>query len=172
MDRTTHATLRQAAIALTALTATVVPPAWAAETDSRTANPVGGGGSVILEPVPASRVQRKQRTVFVCTQDGTPVFSDRPCGPAGETREFDVAEAGPGKAPTTFRVEPKASTRPLVRRAALETPRSAGDNRCKTLHEQLDAIDDRMRAGYSAREAARLWNRWRDLKAKIHASRC
>jgi hypothetical protein len=29
-----------------------------------------------------------------------------------------------------------------------------------------------MRTGYSAREAARLWNRWRDLKADIYADRC
>jgi hypothetical protein len=29
-----------------------------------------------------------------------------------------------------------------------------------------------MRAGYSAREAARLWNRWREVDAKIYAARC
>jgi hypothetical protein len=29
-----------------------------------------------------------------------------------------------------------------------------------------------MRSGYSAREAARLWTRWRDLKARIRERRC
>jgi hypothetical protein len=29
-----------------------------------------------------------------------------------------------------------------------------------------------MRAGYSAREAARLWQRWRGLKERLHATRC
>jgi hypothetical protein len=29
-----------------------------------------------------------------------------------------------------------------------------------------------MRDGYSSREAARLWNRWRELKGRLHAERC
>jgi hypothetical protein len=29
-----------------------------------------------------------------------------------------------------------------------------------------------MRDGYSSRDAARLWNRWRDLKGRLRAERC
>jgi hypothetical protein len=29
-----------------------------------------------------------------------------------------------------------------------------------------------MREGYPAREAARLWKRWREVDAKIYAARC
>jgi hypothetical protein len=29
-----------------------------------------------------------------------------------------------------------------------------------------------MRTGYSAREAARLWDSWRDLKEKLRTTRC
>jgi hypothetical protein len=44
--------------------------------------------------------------------------------------------------------------------------------RCGTLQGQLDAVDARMRGGYSAREAAQLWNRWRDLKERLRGARC
>lgn len=178
MDRTTHATLRTLALALVAWSVAGVPPASSADADRPPANPAGGGGTVILEPVAAPSVQRKQRTVFVCAEDGAPVYSDRPCGPIVAIRELDVSEPGPGpgsgQASSTLRAEPTATTRPLVQHAALESPRRDPDenDRCNELHQQLDAVDEQMRAGYSARQAARLWNRWRDLKARIHASRC
>lgn len=172
MDRTTRATLRHLALALAAWSANFAPTAWSAADDHPPANPTGGGGTVILEPVPAVPVQRRQRTVFVCAQDGAPVFADRPCGPAVETRVLELVAPAPGMAPSTLRVEPKAATRPLVQRATVESPRARGDGRCEKLREQLEAVDGQMRAGYSAREAARLWNRWRDLKARIHAASC
>lgn len=182
MDRTTHATLRTLALALVAWSVAGVPPASSADADRPPANPAGGGGTVILEPVAAPPVQRKHRTVFVCAQDGAPVYSDRPCGPVVAIRELDVSEPGPGsgsgsgsgQASSTLRAEPTATTRPLVQRAALESPRRDPDenDRCNELRQQLAAVDDQMRAGYSARQAARLWNRWRELKDRIHTSRC
>lgn len=186
MDRTTHATLRTLALALVAWSVAGVPPASSADADRPPANPAGGGGTVILEPVAAPPVQRKHRKVFVCAEDGAPVYSDRPCGPIVAIRELDVSEPGPGsgsesesgsgsgQASSTLRAEPTATTRPLVQHVALESPRHERDenDRCNELHQQLDAVDEQMRAGYSARQAARLWNRWRDLKARIHASRC
>ena len=180
MDRTTHATLRTLALALVAWSVAGVPPASSADADRPPANPAGGGGTVILEPVAAPPVQRKHRTVFVCAQDGAPVYSDRPCGPIVAIRELDVSEPGPGsgsgsgQASSTLRAEPTATTRPLVQRAALESPRRDPDenDRCNELRQQLAAVDDQMRAGYSARQAARLWNRWRELKDRIHTSRC
>jgi hypothetical protein len=44
--------------------------------------------------------------------------------------------------------------------------------KCTTLQGQLDAVDSRMREGYGARDAARLWNRWRELKEEIRTSAC
>jgi hypothetical protein len=41
-----------------------------------------------------------------------------------------------------------------------------------TLERQLDELNNQMRTGYSAREAARLWDRWRDLKEKLRTTRC
>lgn len=46
------------------------------------------------------------------------------------------------------------------------------EDRCRRLLAQRDAINERMRAGYSARQAAQLWTRWRDVGREIYASRC
>jgi hypothetical protein len=43
---------------------------------------------------------------------------------------------------------------------------------CQKLQTSLDDVDARMRAGYSAREAGRLWQRWREAKAGLHEARC
>jgi len=48
----------------------------------------------------------------------------------------------------------------------------AVESPCTPLQRQLDELNDRMRTGYSAREAARLWKRWRDLKEKLRTTRC
>jgi hypothetical protein len=68
---------------------------------------------------------------------------------------------------------PSAATRPRAEPSPRpDAPRAAPSNQCARLREQLETLDDRMRAGYSAREAARLWNRWRDLQSEIYAARC
>lgn len=135
-------------------------------------NPSGGGASIVLEPVPAAPPARTTRPVFVCRDAAGVVFADRPCGQVVEARMLEVDERGAGAVFSTTPKPPTASVRP---RAARERPAhgaASGDGRCFRLRSQLDAIDDRMRSGYSAREAARLWNRWREVKAQIHAARC
>jgi hypothetical protein len=53
-----------------------------------------------------------------------------------------------------------------------ETKQVEADERCRKLRDERERLDDRMRAGYTAREAARLWNRWREVGAQIYAARC
>ncbi len=43
---------------------------------------------------------------------------------------------------------------------------------CQKLQATLDSLDSRMRTGYSAREAGRLWERWREAKARLHEANC
>lgn len=155
-----------------AWTMAAIAPGWPAAADVRPASPTGGGGSIVLEPVQAPAGSRKLRTVFVCKQDAVPVFSDRPCGSIVETREYAIVEPGPGQAASTLHAEPAAATRPLVRNARHEDQAAPTVDRCERLLQQRDDLDDRMRTGYSARESARLWNRWRELEAQIHASHC
>ena len=140
--------------------------------DERPSNPTGGGDSITLEPVPAAARVRIQRPVFVCRDAESVTFADRPCGPVVEARALDIVEPGPGRVASTVRQPPTAATKPRVQPAERIAGPAPGEGRCRRLRDQLDALDDRMRAGYSAREAARLWNRWREVKARIRDARC
>lgn len=139
------------------------------------APPTAGGGSVQAGPAPAKAPSRRTRPIFVCRVRGVVIFSDLPCGPAGEERSLRVAEPAPGGTAATAPAPPRAATRPRPEPRDPGTPDSrtlSVDDRCRRLRDQRDALDERMRTGYSAREAARLWNRWRELDAEIYAARC
>lgn len=157
-----------ATLALTLLGA-LAAPGLAAETH---ANPAGGTASIVLEPVPTPATVRSKRTVFVCRDGAGPVYADRPCGQVVASRSLDVRDPGPGQVASTVRKPAPAAIRPRIEPEPAAPDPSPGETRCVKLRKQLAALDDRMRAGYSARESAWLWNRWRDLKAQIHAARC
>jgi hypothetical protein len=136
------------------------------------ANPAGGGGSAQLEPAPTGNHTRKTRAIFVCRSHAPVTFSDRPCGPAGEERTLKVQEPQPGRVASTVPPVAPATTLPRSQPEPKETQPDAVDSRCDRLRDQREKLDDRMRAGYSAREAAQLWNRWRSLNSEIYRSRC
>jgi hypothetical protein len=144
-----------------------------ATSDPPVADTIGGGQSVTLEPAPPPANPRRHRAVFVCQESGVPAFTDRPCGSTNETRSLVIATPPPGAAASTTPPSPAASTRPrpvAPRHAKTAVP--APGNACTKLERQLDELNDRMRAGYSAREAARLWQRWRDAKERLRTGRC
>jgi hypothetical protein len=115
---------------------------------------------------------RRKRSVFVCDDAGTPVFSDRPCGPDLVLRSISVALPSAGQVASTAPPVPRASTRPRVRVADRSDPVDEIAERCTALRRQLDELDDRMRTGYSSREAARLWERRRNLKSDLRTAGC
>jgi hypothetical protein len=121
---------------------------------------------------PAGTRSRRQRAVFVCDDAGTPVFSDRPCGAAAQRRAVNVELPASGQATRTAAPVPHASTRPRVQPDGQRESAGTAEPRCAALRRQLDELDDRMRSGYSSREAVRLWDRWRDLKSRLRAGRC
>ena len=144
-----------------------------ATSDPPVAGPLGGGQSVTLEPAPPPANTRRHRAVFVCHESGVPMFADRPCRSASETRSLVISTPPPGAAASTTPPSPTASTRPrTVAPKPSTTAVPAPENACAKLQRQLDELNDRMRAGYSAREAARLWQRWRDTKERLRTDQC
>lgn len=167
-------------------------------------NPLGGGGAVDLEAVPAPAAPRvSSRRIYACVGGGGPVtFSDRPCGPSASVRDLPVGTASNDPAPNGARTRPlrdgsaaaasgratrdrspsargdDANGEPRDRRAANLAEatearrRTAHDERCENLREAVAALDQHMRAGYSAREAGRLWTRWREAKERLRKSNC
>jgi hypothetical protein len=139
--------------------------------------PSGGGGSVVLEPV-SERAVPSRRLVFSCVSPGLVTFSDRPCGPSPELRELKVDAPGPpamGGATTVG----KRSEAPAARATASDHDDQEAANTamkraetCRKLEAAVAAIDSRMRAGYSAREAGRLWDRWREAKGRLQEADC
>jgi hypothetical protein len=130
------------------------------------------GGSSVIEQVERPAPTRARRLVYACRDGSIPIFSDRPCGPGSDIRRLPVAApAAAGEPPSTLATVPAAATRPIAKPAPRRTERAPPD-RCRRLEDQLAAIDDRMRHGYSAREAARLWQRWREAKARLRDARC
>ena len=144
-------------------------------------NPMGGGGSVVLEPVPARPASGPtQRVVFTCIAPGLTTFSDRPCGPLPERRELQLLPATVTRGGETASVTPpraRASTRPATstrdgtkhrhRHVMPNAPAIARNSR-----RPLQPSTGRCVAGYSAREAPRLWDRWRDAKERLRAAGC
>lgn len=178
MSRLGHSTPRCIARLAVTACAFLTLVSWAAN-DAPVTNPLGSGESVVLEPAPPPAAPRRQRSVFVCQLDGLPVYADRPCGAAATARELmvDMPRVGtpprPGASVTTLPPTPRAATRPRAEQRHGNDPAiSVADSRCAALHRQLDEVDDRMRAGYSAREAARLWQRWRDLRDRLRTAGC
>ena len=141
-------------------------------------SPAGGSGSVVLEPV-QPRAQPTRRLVYSCVAPGLVTYSDRPCGPLPEVRELQVQEPqapAAGAAPELGKASKVAETSGRKRAASDKAdPVDGADadrTTCQRLQATLDSIDSRMRTGYSAREAGRLWERWREAKARLHEANC
>jgi hypothetical protein len=170
-----RAAMARAGLAFLLLSASCAAAARAAEPDT---NPLGGGGVTVVEPVPERPAARSQRIVFTCVTPDLTTFSDRPCGPLPERRSIELqaaTERGAGEAASVVPRRATASTRPAVRKGGRDAPApdpNAGLAGCDKLRATVAAIDRQMRAGYSARQAPRIWERWRDAKDRLHAAGC
>ena len=140
--------------------------------------PAGGGGSVVLEPV-KPRTQPTTRLVYSCVAPGLVTFSDRPCGPLPEVRELKVSTPAPAAAGAALELgkarEPAAAGRRNAPGRENADPDDGGTEDaaiCQKLQATLDNLDSRMRTGYSAREAGRLWERWREAKVRLREANC
>ena len=138
--------------------------------------PATTGGS--SEPAPvAARAQPRLRLVFSCVEPGHVTFADRPCGPLPVRRELRILVPPPptaaGAVPEVGRIarhEPARGAHRRSRNLPLAAPTQ--DDACRDLQAALDALDSRMRAGYSAREAGGLWERWRAARQRLRAADC
>ncbi len=146
-------------------TAEALAPADASHTEPAGATPTP---AQTPQPAPTWRT----RPIFVCGHAVPVIFSDRPCGTSAEARVLRVHDPGPGRAASVAGTPARETTRLRPEPRAPEPKRVQSDERCRKLRDERERLDDRMRAGYTAREAARLWNRWREVDAQIYAARC
>ncbi|MBK7904341.1 MAG: hypothetical protein IPJ97_16400 [Proteobacteria bacterium] len=141
-------------------------------------SPAGGGGSVVLEPV-KPRAQSTRRLVYSCVAPDLVTFSDRPCGPLPEVRELKVSAPAPtaaGASPELAKTRERAAPSRGISTGREDADPDEGETEhaatCQKLQATLDSLDSRMRTGYSAREAGRLWERWREAKVRLREANC
>jgi hypothetical protein len=149
----------------------------------------GSAGSVAPDPVPV-RARTTRRLVYSCATPTLVTFADRPCGAQPVLRELKVqsparaAGAAPvvGAAASAPKAEPvHAAPRTAADASAQASARSSHEaipseqkqqEACRKLQARLDQVDAVMRAGYSAAQAGRLWDRWREAKSNLREARC
>lgn len=126
-------------------------------------------------PDTVGRMRVARRDVFVCRERTVTIYADRPCGELALKRELvlRIPEPPAGKAPSTDAAPAVAATRPRTEptadaRAAKPDSRA----RCRQLNDAIETVNERMRAGYSARESARLWQRWREAHDRLREADC
>jgi hypothetical protein len=134
-------------------------------------------GSVRPQPV-QPRARTTSRLVYSCIEPGLITYADRPCSPAAAQRQLKVlAPVSPaGEAPDVEKTVTAAadSRRAAAAKADANAARAAAQRAatCARLEAAVDEVDSQMRAGYPAREAGRLWERWREARARLREARC
>jgi len=109
--------------------------------------------------------------VYECTMNGQRVFSDHSCGDDAIQRDVLVAN--------TMEAAKVTSEKPAVARKSHAGRRvSSGDDhdkrrqQCAHIQKSRDALNDKMRAGYTARQDERLHDRLRKLDHDYFQLRC
>jgi hypothetical protein len=137
----------------------------------------GSAGSVQPQPV-QPRARTSRRLVYSCIEPGLVTYADRPCGHAASRRELKVRTpaVAAGAAPVVGAAANPADDKRRVAdaRSDAAAARAAAERAeaCQQLETAADEVDSRMRAGYPAREAGRLWERWREVRARLREARC
>jgi hypothetical protein len=136
-------------------------------------SPQGSGRAVVLEPAPV-RAAVTRRTIFTCITPQLVTYSDRPCGPLADTRELRTVTPASEevRANLTRPQPPPEETRPRDEAAGSSEPARVREQACARLEQDVAELDQRMRAGYSAREAGRLWERWRAARTRLREADC
>lgn len=111
--------------------------------------------------------------IYRCIEGGIPVLADRPCAAGLADARYFALRTPPasGEQPSTAsRRAPPARTHAATVRVS--TRSGAQDTTCQRLRQRLDALDERMRQGYRAREAGRLMEQRRGLKQGLREADC
>jgi hypothetical protein len=112
--------------------------------------------------------------VYSCVRDGQYVYSDQPCGAGGETRAIDLSTVNtytPSAVDTTpvFVAQARRSLSAPAEQAAVDVHNAA---LCRSIEQEIERIDARMRAGYRSQEGEYWRGRWHAAKARYHAAGC
>jgi hypothetical protein len=123
-------------------------------------------GSLVADP--ASQALPIAR-VFECEQNGPRVLSDRACGPDAVVRE--VTEPNRMDAQDTRGLY-RSAPRYVGPSKGAASATGSSDLVCAEIEQEVDAINARMRRGYTNGEGERYRDRLRALSDRRHQARC
>jgi len=109
--------------------------------------------------------------IFECTVKGQRVFSDHSCGDDAVQRDVLVANTMDATKVTPEKSITSKKSR-TNRRVASTDERDKRRQRCARIQKSRDAINDKMRAGYTAKQDERLHDRLRKLNDDYFEQRC
>lgn len=110
-----------------------------------------------------------QTPIYRCVVEGVATFTDRPCDAQAAPIELDTSRVSTFAPVPAGKVNLPQAKRPKSHRAE---PMDKKKDRCASIHAGLRKIDDRLRAGYSAREGVKLEDRKRDLRQQARGLGC
>ena len=115
--------------------------------------------------------------VYECVQDGHTTISDRPCGPGAIGRIIDTRQLNTYSQAPVAPVDMKRHRQPPVsgagpRIATPQTAQSARAARCKSIQDEIDSINARMRQPYRKEEGEWLRRRWHSAKELYYDEDC
>jgi hypothetical protein len=135
--------------------------------------PVPVQAAIVLLALAHPPAASAQATIYRCSVDGVPTFSDRQCGPESQplkTMTLNVAEA-----PAVAAADPQPKSARSQRRKD-PIPRNPGQDKraeaCAKLALSLKELRSKLRAGYSAKEGERLRARQASLRERQKIARC
>ena len=154
-----------------ALVVGATPLPQVARSQAPAATPHEAGAATSVVPAPA-RGRHAHRLVYTCRGQEVVTYADRPCGEFTQARSLDVyTPADAGRPPTTVAEPARVATRPATHEREARLLQETAE-KCERLQKALDEVDDRMRAGYPARQAAHLWQRWREARSAVRDAGC
>lgn len=137
-------------------------------------SPIPVQAAIVLLTLAHPPASSAQATIYRCSVDGVPTFSDRQCGPESQpirTTTPNVTEAPAAAAPDP----PQPKSERSERRKGPTSRSSAQDKRaeaCAKLALSLKELRSKLRAGYSAKEGERLRARQDSLRERQKIARC
>jgi len=106
--------------------------------------------------------------VFRCTAaDGSIEFRQYPCHERDTSLRIDIDDSPTGWTPPASKASPPAKKKPLPTKPAMIEQDEAVVDRCWKKQRQLDDVNRRLRAGYTASQGVRLRQRRGDYEAYI-----
>ena len=112
-----------------------------------------------------------EKQIFRCESEGRITYSDTACGNVATKEAIEVGPLNSFTATTVTRPSKRQSP-PTAKSSSIAEAQQRAKERCAKLDVRLDAIQTKLRRGYSVEEGNRLRDQRRQIEAQKRAQKC